>query len=668
MRVTEDGAVLISRDELATALYETGLRGDSLKFALAIAIGESGPATGNITEDAEAQLNAFNPKDADWSLGSFQINLNLDDESLAGRYFDLGILDFVPTKDQIKENKEEYHQLAKDWFGAGDVEVSPEVLLERSVGGLSHVLHANGLQETMFNAWSVFDRAEIGHKRIEKWDEWNLTPRWEEATAWADKAIESLPDFARHEMDVGSDEAKQDFQGIVNVEHAQRQRILKLAAQKLYGAGGQFGQTINKIGTLGRRAGWRASRADDAFREVLTELQSDAGIEEESWGEWTEQTEQEFSRRREWAEATQELYGESTPAYTPQLPDFRPISDDATELEVEPSPFDIAPPEDEGTPGFQGPPAEGVPVSTGIIPDYGNDFEFLRDNPDGDVEFEGEIWNIVDLIEAEQRGELGLGFEDTDPQLGLWIDNLYTQTQHFLDSEQGRGIRENDWFQSGEGDEWTQRRLDLIEDVITRVEEIAGVSGLNWTEEQLRTFARDAWLAGWSDDAIRDSISERDDVSFGEDAPTSSDIRSTQNEIRSLYRQYLVDVDPDVIEASTRSIYRGELNIDSVQAGLAAESADLYPGWADRINAGRTPLAILGSYKSIFKSVMGYDPQWDGIHRDLGMELGSGEGNMSGANFARYLRGTEEYDMTPNAINNAYNLVGDIGRTMGVMA
>jgi hypothetical protein len=41
---------------------------------------------------------------------------------------------------------------------------------------------------------------------------------------------------------------------------------------------------------------------------------------------------------------------------------------------------------------------------------------------------------------------------------------------------------------------------------------------------------------------------------------------------------------------------------------------------------------------------------------------------MSGANFARYLRGTEEYDMTPNAINAAYNLVGDIGRTMGVMA
>jgi hypothetical protein len=304
MRVTEDGAVLISRDELATALYETGLRGDSLKFALAIAIGESGPATGNITEDAEATLNAFNPDKPDWSGGAFQINLNLDDLTLAERYYDLGILDFVPTKDQIEENKEEYHQLAKDWFGAGDVEVSPEVLLERSVGGLSQVLHANGLQETMFNAWSVFDRAEIGHKRIKKWDEWDLTPRWEEATAWADKAIESLPDFARHEMDVGSDEAKQDFQGIVNVEHAQRQRILKLAAQKLYGTGGEFGQTLNKIGTLGRRAGWRARRADNAFREVLTELQSDAGIEEESWGEWTEQTEQEFSRRREWAEAT----------------------------------------------------------------------------------------------------------------------------------------------------------------------------------------------------------------------------------------------------------------------------------------------------------------------------------------------------------------------------
>ena len=50
------------------------------------------------------------------------------------------------------------------------------------------------------------------------------------------------------------------------------------------------------------------------------------------------------------------------------------------------------------------------------------------------------------------------------------------------------------------------------------------------------------------------------------------------------------------------------------------------------------------------------------------MELGSGDGNITGAGFARYLRTTEEYDMTPNAINAAYDLVGTIGRTMGVMA
>ena len=64
---------------------------------------------------------------------------------------------------------------------------------------------------------------------------------------------------------------------------------------------------------------------------------------------------------------------------------------------------------------------------------------------------------------------------------------------------------------------------------------------------------------------------------------------------------------------------------------------------------------------------MGYMPEWDGTHRSLGMELGSGDGNITGAGFARYLRTTEEYDMTPNAINAAYDLIGTIGRTMEVM-
>ena len=330
--------------------------------------------------------------------------------------------------------------------------------------------------------------------------------------------------------------------------------------------------------------------------------------------------------------------------------------------------------------GYPNPPegtqemVDGVPEAPEVISvDFGNDYEFLRGNPDGDVEFEGEIWNIVDLIEAEKRRELFVAgkpffFEDEDPALGLWIQNLYQQTQHFFDSEEGRGLRENDWFLAGEGDEYTNRRRDLIEKYVTKVEKIFDEAGIVATEVELLDFARDAWLAGWSDDAIRDAVSEREDMEFGADAPVASEINATRQEINDLYRQYLIDPDPDVISDANRRIWRGETDITTIEAGLASESADLYPAWADRIEAGRTPLAILSSYNSIFRSVMGYMPEWDGTHRSLGMELGSGDGNITGAGFARYLRTTEEYDMTPNAINAAYDLVGTIGRTMGVMA
>jgi len=307
-----------------------------------------------------------------------------------------------------------------------------------------------------------------------------------------------------------------------------------------------------------------------------------------------------------------------------------------------------------------------------LAPEYTDDYEFLRNNPDGDVEFNGEIWNIVELLEAERDRELGIDnwsyFEASDPRYLLWVQSLYEQTQHFFESEQGRAGRESNWYASGKGDEYTDRRLNLIEKYVTKVEKIFSDGGVIASETEVLDFARDAWLAGWSDDAIRDALSEREDMEFGADAPVASEINATRQDINSLYRQYLVDPDPDVISEANRRLWRGETDLENIEAGLASQSADLYPAWADRIEAGRTPLAILGSYNSIFKSVMGYMPEWDGVHQTVGMQLGSGEGNMSGANFARYLRGTEEYDMTPNAINAAYNLVGDIGRTMGVMA
>ena len=85
-------------------------------------------------------------------------------------------------------------------------------------------------------------------------------------------------------------------------------------------------------------------------------------------------------------------------------------------------------------------------------------------------------------------------------------------------------------------------------------------------------------------------------MEFGADAPIASEINATRQEINDLYRQYLIDPDPDVISDANRRIWRGETDITPIDAGLASESADLSPAGAGRIEAGRPPLAILSSY------------------------------------------------------------------------
>ena len=307
-----------------------------------------------------------------------------------------------------------------------------------------------------------------------------------------------------------------------------------------------------------------------------------------------------------------------------------------------------------------------------INPEYTQDYEFLRGNPDAEVEFAGQTFNIVDLIEAERDRELGdlvdpsFYFDPSNPRYDVWVQGLYEQTQHYAKSAQGRADRENNWFKSGEGDELTDRRLDLIEDTVTRVEQLFDDAGIVATETEILEFARDAWLAGWSDDAIRDELSDREDMEFGTDVALASEINANRQDIQSKYRQYLVDPDPDVISEQNRRLWRGETTLENIEAGLASQSADLYPAFADRIEAGRTPLDILSSYSSIFRGVMGYSPEWDGAHMSMGVDMLK-DGNITGANFATFLRSTDEYDMTPNAINNAYRLIGTIGETMGVM-
>ena len=134
-----------------------------------------------------------------------------------------------------------------------------------------------------------------------------------------------------------------------------------------------------------------------------------------------------------------------------------------------------------------------------------------------------------------------------------------------------------------------------------------------------------------------------------------------------------MDPDEELLKRRSQGLFTGETTLDLVEDEMVEQASLLFPTWAPLIEGGKTPLQIVGAYNGIFSSVMGYSPQWDGRHKDMAVQLGGlqlEDGDttqMSGGDFARWLRTTEEYDQSPG-INNAYELVTGLGQLMGAVA
>jgi len=305
-------------------------------------------------------------------------------------------------------------------------------------------------------------------------------------------------------------------------------------------------------------------------------------------------------------------------------------------------------------------------------------WEYLRGNPSVLVEhpITGEMVDLVELIE-----ENPLGFEDGTPEMEQWIKSIYYQTDHYQDSEVGRADREYKWNSGGEDeDEWSTRRLDLISIQVEQLEQILGQANINLDDNQIWELAKQSYLQGLNLAEIKDFLvtATTDTGSplfdFGIGAPAGGTISDFRSEIKDLYRQYLMDPDEELLKRRSQQLFTGETTVDLVEDEMIEQAALLFPAWKDRIEAGKTPLSIVSSYNGIFSSVMGYNPSWDGRHKDMAVQLGGLTGvgehpmEMSGGDFARWLRQTDEYDQSPRGINNAYELVTGLGRLMGEVA
>ena len=280
--------------------------------------------------------------------------------------------------------------------------------------------------------------------------------------------------------------------------------------------------------------------------------------------------------------------------------------------------------------------------------------------------------HIIDIItDPEQYGELTPGTAEYDE----WVFSLLAKTEYYADNWEDRAERDLEWYTEGQHEAWSERRRSLVETELELIEGFIAEAQLDWTDDQILEAAKFAWLNGWDVNDIREFLisGELGDESFTGDLiefdavaiPGSLQYFGRQ-EITKTYSDYFVEPTERDIEDWATQIFlskdAGDTELEQLKDFLREQAADLYPGHADRILAGRTPLAILGAYETVFQSVMGYKPQWLGQHRELAVDvLGR---NDTATGFAKYLRGTEEYDGTTNAVNKAFSTVSNLNRLM----
>ena len=600
----------VSSEELAEALEDRGWSPDDIYNLVAIANLESG-----------FKLDTLIWNSLDHSAGMFQLNLRKEDGG-AKRAFELGIVDTerVPTKAEVRA------------FLKG---LDKEELLEFNLDVAEYVYKEAG---NNFRLWSVHPDNKFFEKdssdeytaevKKEKWLEGRAVAR----EALAEAGIESP--LANLDQSYIDQNIPENLQGKLGSEIEFRLEEMMDEAETREEAAiirkmilNERNRDPNQIGKFGENQGLDVTRPDRVVNL------SDLGIE---------------------------LASAQTP--NDPRPEEEIIVDDPNQS------GQFANPQQDLEESI-----ENKKSKLDILM-----WEYLRGNPSVLVEhpITGEMVDLVALIE-----ENPLGYEDNTPEMEQWIKSLYYQTDHYQDSEVGRADREYQWNSGGDSeDEWSTRRLDLISIQIEQLEQILGQANINLDDTQIWELAKQSYLQGLNLAEIKDFLvtATTDTGSplfdFGAGAPAGGTISDFRSSINNLYRQYLMDPDEELLERRSRQLFTGETTLDLVEDEMIEQAALLFPAWKDRIEAGKSPLSIVSSYNGIFSSVMGYNPSWDGRHKDMAVQLGGltvegqDQKEMSGGDFARWLRQTDEYDQSPRGINNAYELVTGLGRLMGEVA
>lgn len=144
--------------------------------------------------------------------------------------------------------------------------------------------------------------------------------------------------------------------------------------------------------------------------------------------------------------------------------------------------------------------------------------------------------------------------------------------------------------------------------------------GLQASTSQITLLASQSLAMGWTDQQIKDNISENVVATpsgfvfnYGGQAPTvqgtqGGSLQASVQSVQAEAAKYLVPVSDSTASSFAESLANGKMTTDGVDAYFEQQAASLYPSIAGAIQQGITPADYVTPYKEVAAQLLGVDP------------------------------------------------------------
>jgi hypothetical protein len=242
-------------------------------------------------------------------------------------------------------------------------------------------------------------------------------------------------------------------------------------------------------------------------------------------------------------------------------------------------------------------------------------------------------------------------------------------------------IRDSSWFKTyGEAsrawitlqatDPATARRN--LENATDKVRLMMAEMGLSLSGENFHQLAKRAIVENLDDDQLRAMLARASKLRY-QDGNTTGQAAEMELQMREVARAYGQGFTTDSLRHRARMTLAGEYDLNSWENLMRARAKAQYAHFAEQIDAGYTVRDIADPYISTMANTLemsetdiDLSDKW--VQRALQQRNNDGtSGAMPLWQFERNLKNDPRWDRTKQARDQAYDLVGQVGRDMGLV-